>query len=97
MFNWCIKNEQKLYINRTKLIWKFVIFINVIWQAKRNRIFAGIHVGSTKYAHKMIGLGYNFVSILSDGKIMSQAIENILKEMKEDSIEKKSSIYWNLS
>ena len=39
------------------------------------------------------GLGYNFVSILSDGRIMSQAIENILKEMKEDSVEKKSSIY----
>ena len=62
-------------------------------RAKENKIFAGIHVGSTKYAHKMIDLGYNFVSILSDGRIMTQAIENILKEMKEDDIEKKSSIY----
>ena len=44
----------------------YEVIEKIIDKAKRNRIFAGIHVGSTKYAHKMIGLGYNFVSILSD-------------------------------
>ena len=71
----------------------YEVIEKIIDKAKENKIFAGIHVGSTKYAHKMIGLGFSFVSILSDGRIMSQAIENILKEMKEDDIEKKSSIY----
>ena len=41
----------------------------------------------------MIDLGYSFVSILSEGRIMSQAVENILKEMKKNNKEKKSSIY----
>ena len=71
----------------------YEVIEKIIDKAKENKIFAGIHVGSTKYAHKMIGLGFSFVSILSDGRIMSQAVENILKEMKEDEIEKKSSIY----
>ena len=71
----------------------YEIIEKIINKAKENKIFAGIHCGSTKYAHKMIGLGYSFVSILSDGRIMSQAVENILTEMKKNNNEKKSSIY----
>jgi len=71
----------------------YPVIEKIVNKAKEKKIFAGIHVGSTKYAYRMIDIGYNLVSILSDGRILTQAVENILKEMKKDDTETKSSIY----
>jgi len=71
----------------------YEVIEKIVKKAKENNIHAGIHVGSTSYASKMIKLGYTFVSILSDGRIMTQATENILKEIKKDDIQTKSSTY----
>ena len=71
----------------------YEVIKTIINKAKEKKIYAGIHVGSTSYAHKMIELGYNFVSILSEGMIMSQAVKKILKEMRDSEIEGKTSLY----
>jgi hypothetical protein len=40
----------------------------------------------------MIQLGFQFVTILSESKIMSAAVEEILKDMKKDQSQKDSKI-----
>lgn len=66
---------------------------DIIKKTKKYNIKAGIHVGSTRYAHKMISLDFDFVSILSEARIMSDAVQNILKEMRINNKEKKKSLY----
>ena len=65
----------------------------ILEKTKKHNIQAGIHVGSTSYAHKMLALGFNFVTILSEAKIMTDAIQKILKEMRINNKEKKKSLY----
>ena len=48
---------------------------------KYNKI-AGIHNGSTDYAKEMINLGYKFVTILSDFRIMNSYSQKVVNEMK---------------
>ena len=40
----------------------------------------------------MIHLGFQFVTILADSKILSSAVEEILKDMKKDQSKKDSEI-----
>ena len=56
----------------------------ILTKAKKHNVVAGIHTGSTEYAHKMIQLGFQFVTILSESKILSVAAEDILKKMKKN-------------
>ena len=65
---------------------------SILSKAKKNNVVAGIHTGSTAYAHKMIQLGFQFVTILSESKILSAAVEEILKDMKKDQSKKDSKI-----
>ncbi len=51
-------------------------------KAKRFGKIAGIHNGSTEYAKEMITLGYRFVTILSDFRVMSSHSQQIIDEMK---------------
>ena len=44
---------------------------------------AGIHNGSTEYAKEMISIGYKFVTILSDFRVMSLHSQKIVDTMKE--------------
>ena len=71
----------------------YEIIQKILKETKKNNIYAGIHCGSSSYAIKMIKLGFNFVSILSDAKIMSQGSTKILNEIKNNKIEKNQSIY----
>jgi 4-hydroxy-2-oxoheptanedioate aldolase len=64
----------------------------ILSKAKKHNVVAGIHTGSTAYAHKMIQLGFQFVTILSESKILSAAVEEILKDMKKDQSKKDSKI-----
>ena len=51
-------------------------------KAKQYNKIAGIHNGSTVYAKEMIELGYKFVTILSDFRVMSSNSQKIVDEMK---------------
>ena len=64
----------------------------ILSKAKKHNIVAGIHTGSTEYAHKMIQLGFQFVTILSESKILSVAVEEILRDMKKDQSKKNNNI-----
>ncbi|TAM85825.1 2,4-dihydroxyhept-2-ene-1,7-dioic acid aldolase [bacterium] len=43
----------------------------ILAACKRHGVVAGIHTGSPEYAAKMIGLGFQFVSIGSDAKLLA--------------------------
>ena len=56
-------------------------------KAKEHGKIAGIHNGTTSYAKEMIGMGYKFVTILSDFRVLnssSQEIIDIMKNKKND-------------
>ena len=44
----------------------------------------GIHTGSIDYARDMIKKGFDFVTILSDNRILTQAAESIVRSLKAD-------------
>jgi 4-hydroxy-2-oxoheptanedioate aldolase len=50
---------------------------------KKHKIKAGIHTGSTAYAKKAIGMGFDFTTLLGDARILTMAGTAIVKEMKE--------------
>ena len=62
------------------------VFSNIKLIAKKAKKYgkiAGIHNGSTAYAKEMINLGYKFVTILSDFRVMSSNSQKIVDEMKD--------------
>ena len=54
------------------------------YKAKENNKIAGIHTGSTAYAKEMIGLGFKFITILSEFRFMTAYSEAIINEMKNE-------------
>ena len=56
-------------------------------KAKEYGKIAGIHNGTTSYAKEMIDLGYKFVTILSDFRVMSANSQKIVNEMKSQSLD----------
>jgi 4-hydroxy-2-oxoheptanedioate aldolase len=54
----------------------------VLEGCRRHRIRAGIHTGSTAYAKRMIALGFEFVTVLGDARLMTLAGTQALKEMR---------------
>ncbi len=60
-------------------------------KAKEHGKIAGIHNGSTAYAKEMIKIGYKFVTILSDFRVMSSNSQKIINEMKNKSNDSKNS------
>ena len=55
----------------------------IVKKTEKYKKISGIHNGSTKYAKRMIDMGFNLVTVLSDLRIMSDAAQNIVNEMKE--------------
>jgi 4-hydroxy-2-oxoheptanedioate aldolase len=51
--------------------------------AKDKGLWAGIHTGSPAFAKKMIAKGFDFVTILSDARLMAMGAAATLKEMRE--------------
>ena len=60
-------------------------------KAKEYGKVAGIHNGTTSYAKEMIELGYRFVTILSDFRVMSVKSQEIVDEMKNKKSDKSES------
>ncbi len=51
--------------------------------AKKHGVIAGIHCGSTAYAKKMIDIGYQFITLLGDARLMAMKSQEMLSEMRE--------------
>lgn len=58
--------------------------------ARAKGINAGIFTGSATYAKKMIELGYNFVTISSDARLLATAAKQVLNEIRDDTAQAKS-------
>ncbi len=62
---------------------EFMAALDTIFSAaKRHHITIGMHTGSVAYAQKVIALGAQFVTILSDTALMSEAAKKVVTDMK---------------
>ena len=57
-------------------------FTKIAQAAKKHGLIAGIHCGSSAYGLKMAGLGYNFITILNDIRLMAWAAKNAVQAVK---------------
>ena len=54
----------------------------IVAAAKRHGRKAGIHTGNVAYAKKMIDLGFDFVTLYSDVRLLVAKVGEVLKEMR---------------
>ncbi len=54
----------------------------IIAGCKRHGVRAGIHTGSTSYAKRMIEMGYQFVTLLGDARLLTMAGQQVVQEMR---------------
>lgn len=50
---------------------------------KRHKVKAGLHTGGTAYAKKMIAMGFRFVTVMGDVRLMNMAGSQVLRDMRE--------------
>jgi 4-hydroxy-2-oxoheptanedioate aldolase len=55
----------------------------ILAATKKHKVRAGIHCSSTAYAKKMIGIGYQFVTVMSDNGLLNAAAKNTVAEMRQ--------------
>jgi 4-hydroxy-2-oxoheptanedioate aldolase len=60
----------------------------IIAAARKHRIKAGIHTGSTAYAKRMIARGFDFVTVMGDVRLLTAAGQQAVREMRESSAAK---------
>jgi 4-hydroxy-2-oxoheptanedioate aldolase len=58
----------------------------VLAACKKHKIYAGLHCGSTDYARKAIGWGFQFVTIQSDNALLSGAARSAVAAMREGNV-----------
>jgi 4-hydroxy-2-oxoheptanedioate aldolase len=58
-------------------------YAKIIDGCKRHGIKAGIHTGSTAYAKRMIGMGFAFVTVMGDARLLTMAGQQAVREMRE--------------
>lgn len=56
----------------------------IIEAARRHKVFAGIHCGSTAFAKKMHQAGFNFATLLSESRMMVMQATAMVEEMGRD-------------
>jgi len=54
----------------------------ILASCKRHRIKAGIHTGSAGNAKAMIAKGFDFVTVLSEARILTQAVQALVTDIK---------------
>jgi 4-hydroxy-2-oxoheptanedioate aldolase len=54
----------------------------VVAACKKHGVQRGIHCSGAAHAQKMIALGFNFVTLLSDHGYLAQAVSNAVKELR---------------
>ena len=67
--------------------------INILKHAKKNNLVAGIHNATPEYAQKMIGKGFNFVTIGADQRALSAGAKAVVEKMKGSSKKEESKAY----
>ncbi len=55
----------------------------ILAAARRHEVVAGIHCGSADYAARMIGKGFQFVTVLSDWRLMAAAARATLAAVRD--------------
>jgi 4-hydroxy-2-oxoheptanedioate aldolase len=63
----------------------------IVDTAKKHKIYAGIHTGSTKMAKEMIALGFQYVTLLADNAFLASAAKAAVQEMREGGVQVKAS------
>ena len=53
--------------------------------AKRHKVIAGIHCGSTTMAKQMIAMGFQYTTLLADNAFLAGAAQSAVAEMREGS------------
>jgi 4-hydroxy-2-oxoheptanedioate aldolase len=51
--------------------------------AKKHNIKACMHTGSPDYAKKMIAMGFDFVTVMNDMRLLNAAGQQVMKQMRE--------------
>jgi 4-hydroxy-2-oxoheptanedioate aldolase len=65
----------------------------IVQGCKTHKVWAGIHCGSTEYAKDMLKQGYNFVTLLSDARMLTMQATAMVKEMGVTATGPQSSTY----
>jgi len=52
-------------------------------KCKEHRVIAGIHNGSPEFARKRIEMGFQFVTIASDARLMAAGAQQVLNKMRQ--------------
>src|SRR5262249_40613539 len=55
----------------------------IIDVCQRHQVRAGLHTGSTAYAKRMIAMGFQFVTLLGDARLLTMAGQQVIREMRE--------------
>ena len=58
---------------------------HIVARCKTHGIVAGLHTAASEYAQKMVAMGFQFVTIGSDARILSAAAQAVVKSMKDAS------------
>lgn len=56
----------------------------VLAAAERNGVVAGIFTGSVEYASRMLGKGFRFVTVLSDGRLLASAAAQTVAALRDE-------------
>jgi 4-hydroxy-2-oxoheptanedioate aldolase len=54
----------------------------IVNRARAHKKIAGIHNGTARYALKMVDIGYQFVTIASDARLMVAKAQEVVSEMR---------------
>jgi 4-hydroxy-2-oxoheptanedioate aldolase len=55
----------------------------IVAGCKKHKIPAGIHTGGPAYAKKALAMGFNFVTLMGDARLLTMAGMQVVKEMRE--------------
>jgi 4-hydroxy-2-oxoheptanedioate aldolase len=50
---------------------------------KRHKVRPGLHTGSSAYAKRMIAMGFQFVTLLGDARLLTMAGQQVIREMRD--------------
>jgi 4-hydroxy-2-oxoheptanedioate aldolase len=65
----------------------------ILASAKRHKVFAGIHTGSTDYARRMHEAGFDFATLLSDARFLGMQAQAMVEAMGREATAPKSTTY----
>ncbi|HUN45112.1 MAG TPA: aldolase/citrate lyase family protein [Stellaceae bacterium] len=55
----------------------------IVAGCKKHGVKAGLHTGSAAYAKRMLGMGFQFVTVMGDARLLTMAGQHVVREMRE--------------